>query len=76
VTAILTGVLATSGGGVVATGINTIIRSQDGGVTWSSMQSKLVQNAWHQTVAVGVDASGQRRIISAGGAGTLLQLSQ
>jgi photosystem II stability/assembly factor-like uncharacterized protein len=76
VTAILTGVLATPGGGVVATGINTIIRSQDGGVTWNSMQSKLVQNSWHQTVAVGVDASGNRRIISAGGGGTLLQLTQ
>jgi photosystem II stability/assembly factor-like uncharacterized protein len=76
VTAILTGVLAIPDGVVVATGINTIICSRDGGLTWSSMHSKLVQNAWHQTVAAGVEPSGNPRIISAGGAGTLLQLTQ
>ena len=76
VTAILTGVLALPTGTVMATGINTIIYSRDGGASWSALQSKLVKNAWHETLAASEDPSGNQRIVSVGAGGMILELSQ
>ncbi len=76
VTAILTGVLATPTGEVVASGINTIVYSEDGGASWSSLQSRLVNNAWHEALAASEDSSGKRRVMSVGAGGSILRLTQ
>jgi photosystem II stability/assembly factor-like uncharacterized protein len=75
-TAILTGILATPGGKIAASGVNAVLTSGDGGVSWNSVPSKLVKNAWHESLAASEDSSGNRRVITVGAAGTILELSQ
>ena len=75
-TAILTGVAAAPDGGIVATGINTILYSVDGGRSWDSMRSKLVSNAWHEAAAISGDAGGRQRILTVGAGGTILELNR
>lgn len=76
--AILTGVWSDGQGRIVASGINTILRSDDGGASWRRIDSRLVTQAWHQAVAaVRRDGEGQGpwRVMTAGAAGTLLELA-
>jgi photosystem II stability/assembly factor-like uncharacterized protein len=74
--AILTGILASPGGKITVSGINTVLFSGDGGASWSSVRSKLVSDAWHEALAASQDGSGNRRVISVGAGGAILELSQ
>lgn len=73
--AILTGVWADGRGRIVASGINTILRSQDGGASWQAVNSRLVTQSSHQAVAAGEREGGTYRVLTAGAAGTLLELA-
>lgn len=76
--AILTGVWSDGHGRIVTSGINTILRSDDGGASWRRIDSRLVTQAWHQAVAAARrDGEGQGawRVMTAGAAGTLLELA-
>jgi photosystem II stability/assembly factor-like uncharacterized protein len=78
--AILTGVWSDGHGRIVASGINTILRSDDGGANWRRIDSRLVTQAWHQAVAAARrDGEGERggawQVMTAGAAGTLLELA-
>jgi len=76
-TAILTGVLATPTGEVVASGINTIIYSEDGGAFLELAAIKTGEQTpgmkpWPRART----AVGKRRVMSVGAGGTILQLTQ
>lgn len=76
--AILTGVWSDGHGRIVASGINTILRSDDGGASWRRIDSRLVTQAWHQAVTAARrdgDGGGAWRVMTAGAAGTLLELA-
>lgn len=76
--AILTGVWGDGHGRIVASGINTILRSDDGGASWRRIDSRLVTQAWHQAVAAARredEGGGAWRVMTAGAAGTLLELA-
>lgn len=72
--AILTGVHATAQGEVLASGINAVVLSRDGGASWSPLNSKLVRNAWYQALAASEGAGGKRRVVAVGAGGTILEL--
>jgi len=74
--AILTGVWSDGHGRIVASGINTILRSEDGGANWRRVDARLVTQAWHQAVAAAPrEGEGTWRVMTAGAAGTLLELA-
>jgi photosystem II stability/assembly factor-like uncharacterized protein len=72
--AILTGVHATPKGEVLASGINAVVLSRDGGASWSPLNSKLVRNAWYQALAASEGPGGKRRVVAVGAGGTILEL--
>lgn len=72
--AILTGVHATAQGEVLASGINAVVLSRDGGASWSPLNSKLVRNAWYQALAASEGAGGKRRVVAVGAGGSILEL--
>ncbi|MBN9206973.1 WD40/YVTN/BNR-like repeat-containing protein [Methylibium petroleiphilum] len=72
--AILTGVHATARGEVLASGINSVVVSRDGGASWAPVTSKLVRNAWYQALAASEGAGGQRRLVAVGAGGSILEL--
>lgn len=72
--AILTGVHATAKGEVLASGINAVVLSRDGGASWSPVNSKLVRNAWYQALAASEGPGGKRRVVAVGAGGTILEL--
>lgn len=74
--AMLTGVWSDGKGRVVASGINTILRSEDDGSNWRPMRARAVTRASHPAVAAGQPEGGPQRLIAAGTAATLLELTQ
>jgi photosystem II stability/assembly factor-like uncharacterized protein len=72
--AILTGVHATAQGEVVASGINSVVVSRDGGVSWAQLTSKLVRNTWYQALAASDGGNGKRRLVAVGAGGSILEL--
>lgn len=72
--AILTGVHATPRGEVLASGINAVVVSRDGGQSWRAVNSKLVRNTWYQALASSEGAGGKRRLVAVGAGGSILEL--
>ena len=71
--AILTGIWAAPGGKVVASGIHTILFSEDGGLTWQADRSWLAQTGWHQAVTGSGNGRLNEVLVSSGGAILLVE---
>lgn len=72
--AILTGVYATAQGDVLASGINAVVVSRNGGSTWAAVDSKLVRNAWYQALGASKSAGGKQRLVAVGAGGSILEV--
>lgn len=71
--AILTAVWADSRRHVVASGVNTIVTSKDGGATWHALSSQFVRRNWHLALAVEGDVDGTPEIVSVGSHGRVIE---
>lgn len=71
---ILTGISAQVNGQVVASGINTILYSGNGGKSWQPDGSKLVRTGWYQAVAGVETTPGQWNVVAVGSGGAILSI--
>lgn len=69
---ILTGIKASSTGRVRASGIYTLLHSEDGGQTFTSDESPIIKGGWYQELATVKSAKGEPRIIVVGARGLIL----
>jgi len=71
--AILTAVWADGQRHVVASGVNTIVSSNDGGATWHALSSQFVRRNWHLALAVEAYVDGKPEIVSVGSHGRVIE---
>ncbi len=73
---ILTGIWAQPDGKAVATGIYTILYSDNGGKSWQMDRSKQALSGWYQAVAGVETTPGQSSVLAVGSGGAILSIQR
>lgn len=72
--AILTGVWSDGTGRVIASGLNTILHSEDGGRSWRQSDAGAHAHAAHMAIAASESVGGGQRVLMVGSAAAVLEL--
>src|SRR5882672_7746624 len=73
---ILTGIWAQPDGQIIASGIYTVLYSDNGGKSWRTDRSKQIRSGWYQALAGVETTSGQSKVVAVGSGGVILSIGR